>query len=839
MKLSRNKHLPYIASYHGPWLELPHEILDSLFSLNLREKPYPISPEIFQNLTVIRKLVDDAKDLAIKSAPGILSESNSVSKQRQRRLCVLAVVKVRPSFLIQKPIQLARAYAIDEIATSVLQMQNTALDDIADRVLAFEPCNKHALYVSFFHEKIQSSRMLSTNTSTDILDELIKTSPESQFFRTRAMVYCFREEFIPALRDFKVAIQMVKKRKRNIQKNIENVNKVREDLDHNNVGGSEAQLFFLRASACHHYAVTLIEKCVKSVNEEYSAAAAAAAKKRRKKRNRKKGKAAVTTAEAGVDASCGNVGAEGDGGIDDPIDNISAAAVNIVIDDPIENTNAAAVNIVIDDPIENTNAAVVNIVDLNENTNAAAEKGCILENAENCQAATPGTASTSILEPTEELDVENLSPAADILESIESFSASSSSTAKESIHTALLKISESMKKVQETVNTLKAGGRNILDKQSEIALELFLQSAKDLEEGTITLQTPATLSEIDEAEKQCQKFVSIIENPPLDDKGRLDVGLFCCQAFQTLEKFLLQNESSKLRERAKKKEQPPPKAVLEKPKTSIRRPPEQLPPDTSIAPPELYMSKLQSYSAQIRQLALRSIRDMDHFLTYFTGPHSAVFKHTVLEKRDSEERVGEADASIGNLTSLSSVSDEEKLSLVKDFVRLVPSTILAYQAFESTDENSEAVRRWKQTRQKAIVEELDALDPAAISAMYQTYHPLMVECYYIIGLNYLLIGDWDLLTQWHKFISRLVESCEGYPVFLPARSMGQSDYIESLVGLECLIRSTKEDPEEERAMEKRLDVPPTSIRRSPIRTKRVDIMMMWMQAITLPEQYSL
>jgi hypothetical protein len=112
--------------------------------------------------------------LAIKSAPSVLANS-SVSKQRQRRLCELAVAK------------LAKAYAIDEIATSVLQMQNTALDDIADRVLAKDSDNKNALYVSYFHEKIQSSRMLSTSTSTETLDTLIKHNPESHFFRTRAM----------------------------------------------------------------------------------------------------------------------------------------------------------------------------------------------------------------------------------------------------------------------------------------------------------------------------------------------------------------------------------------------------------------------------------------------------------------------------------------------------------------------------------------------------------------------------------------------------------------------------------------------------------------------------
>lgn len=32
--ISRNKHLPYIASYHGPWLSLPIDLLQSLLVLN-------------------------------------------------------------------------------------------------------------------------------------------------------------------------------------------------------------------------------------------------------------------------------------------------------------------------------------------------------------------------------------------------------------------------------------------------------------------------------------------------------------------------------------------------------------------------------------------------------------------------------------------------------------------------------------------------------------------------------------------------------------------------------------------------------------------------------------
>jgi hypothetical protein len=113
LTISRNKHLPYIASYHGPWLSLPIDLLHSLLLLNAetalparagdnlaspappsagsknsetavvqKKKPTdtggnnngpaksptlpaapPLDPVIFKSLVAIRKLVDDASEL--------------------------------------------------------------------------------------------------------------------------------------------------------------------------------------------------------------------------------------------------------------------------------------------------------------------------------------------------------------------------------------------------------------------------------------------------------------------------------------------------------------------------------------------------------------------------------------------------------------------------------------------------------------------------------------------------------------------------------------------------------------------------------------------------------
>jgi hypothetical protein len=53
------------------------------------------------------------------------------------------------------------------------------------------------------------------------------------------------------------------------------------------MGGSEAQLFFLRAASCHQYAIHMIQKCIGGVNQTVDDEAAAIAAKVKKKRKPK------------------------------------------------------------------------------------------------------------------------------------------------------------------------------------------------------------------------------------------------------------------------------------------------------------------------------------------------------------------------------------------------------------------------------------------------------------------------------------------------------------------------------------------------------------------------
>ncbi|CAG8452489.1 10620_t:CDS:2 [Ambispora leptoticha] len=267
LSISRNKHWKYISSYHGPWLQLPLELLDSLYVINtdnVATPPPPIDPIIFGNLISIRRLVDEAADLSVRAASGISTSGgsmrNTMSHTRQHRMRELAVNK------------LALAYRIDEIATAVVTMQSaSAIDEVASRVLKKNSTNLEALYVNFFHEKIPSSRMLSQSTSTEVLDQIIAASPNTpEYYRTRGVVKCFKEEFAGALRDFKTALAHIKHKKR--VNSVLMGKKITSPLHHHHgkdsdeCTGTESQLYFLRAACYLQYAISMVDKAIQKVD---------------------------------------------------------------------------------------------------------------------------------------------------------------------------------------------------------------------------------------------------------------------------------------------------------------------------------------------------------------------------------------------------------------------------------------------------------------------------------------------------------------------------------------------------------------------------------------------
>ncbi|KAK4222236.1 hypothetical protein QBC38DRAFT_375531 [Podospora fimiseda] len=219
--ISRNKHWKYISAYHGTWLQLPPEILENLAHINYNTiRPRPIDPTVFFDLLKIRRLVEQATDLACRAAsgqgsnnqlpgtsghnqngsgiqPGFRSGRDNMSAEFKFRIREQACQK------------LAAAYRLDEIACSVNIMQSaSALENVGRDVLNRSPHDPDATYVHFFHEKIPS-RQLAECTSYDALNKIIQLRPnDPEPLRTRGTVRVFKEDYSGAIADFTEAIKL-------------------------------------------------------------------------------------------------------------------------------------------------------------------------------------------------------------------------------------------------------------------------------------------------------------------------------------------------------------------------------------------------------------------------------------------------------------------------------------------------------------------------------------------------------------------------------------------------------------------------------------------------------
>ena len=201
-------------------MQLPVEILETLSHSNyLCPSPRQTEPGVLYDLLKIRRLVDEASDLAVRAQNGTASSALTndtslpggalglsyrsgganakLSPERKYRMRELAVQK------------LATAYRLDEIAASVAAMQGaSALDTIASFVLQRSPNNAEAKYVNFFHERIPS-RMMAEFTPLTPLDELIALEPgHAPSFRTRAIAKIFKEDYVGAVQDLTEALQL-------------------------------------------------------------------------------------------------------------------------------------------------------------------------------------------------------------------------------------------------------------------------------------------------------------------------------------------------------------------------------------------------------------------------------------------------------------------------------------------------------------------------------------------------------------------------------------------------------------------------------------------------------
>ncbi|KPM43851.1 hypothetical protein AK830_g2657 [Neonectria ditissima] len=220
--ISRNKHWRYISYFHGPWLQMPLEILETIANINYNTpRPRPIDPAVFFDVLKIRRLVDSATNLAVRAAsdlaspiltnvhdslpdgtgsslvvqPGTSGYGVKLSRERKFRMREQASQK------------LGQAYRLDEIACSVAAMQGaSALEEIGAQVLLRNPDDVDAKYVQFFHEKIPS-RQLAEPTSLLPLADIISERPEDvEALRTRAMVKTFMNDYEGAAHDLTLAL---------------------------------------------------------------------------------------------------------------------------------------------------------------------------------------------------------------------------------------------------------------------------------------------------------------------------------------------------------------------------------------------------------------------------------------------------------------------------------------------------------------------------------------------------------------------------------------------------------------------------------------------------------
>ena len=190
-------------------------------------RPRPVDPAVFFDLVKVRRLVEEATDLAVRAANGTTSSALSsslsagngilggggaaalglgiggggpnakLSRERKHRMREQATQK------------LSRAYQSDEIAASVATMQGaSSLEEVAKLVLQRSANDTDAKYVHFFHEKIPS-RMLAQCTTLEPLDQVIQDRPtEGALLRTRAVTRIFKDDYAGAARDLTEALSV-------------------------------------------------------------------------------------------------------------------------------------------------------------------------------------------------------------------------------------------------------------------------------------------------------------------------------------------------------------------------------------------------------------------------------------------------------------------------------------------------------------------------------------------------------------------------------------------------------------------------------------------------------
>ncbi|KAL0568406.1 hypothetical protein V5O48_013574 [Marasmius crinis-equi] len=172
---------------------------------------------------------------------------------------------------------------------------------------------------------------------------------------------------------------------------------------------------------------------------------------------------------------------------------------------------------------------------------------------------------------------------------------------------------------------------------------------------------------------------------------------------------------------------------------------------------------------RVETLLNKSIRDHERFLAHFDSLESGPGPIGVEDLRPSPSQ-GEGE------------QDEGRWDWVREgrHVELLNQTEYAFHLSESIRPGSHQHQHPSVSPPPPSPHHHYSHSTPAFPATFTTYHPLLVESHFSILLSLLLLGDFASILGRFARTAGCVEGLEGYPVFLPPRSMAQAEFVEVL-----------------------------------------------------------
>ena len=286
---------------------MPCEELEVLAKRNWAlPRPRAIDPAVFFDLVQVRKLVEEACDLAVRATAGIstsaLSNPFTIAKSLHGSNAEAlglgsfgpgtgAQLSPERKFRMREKAtkKLSEAFHRDELASSILTMQGASvLERVAEQLIKTPRENLDPLdgkYVHYFHEKVDEGALEKAETLI-LLDEVISGRHMSaEPLRTRAVSKMHQERYLEAVRDLTRALEICRyqqsihkpepQKSQNTTGSAAGTNdssKCKEvKLDEDEYPSSlEAQLLFHRGCAYLDLACQAIEKALPSKSQSQS-----------------------------------------------------------------------------------------------------------------------------------------------------------------------------------------------------------------------------------------------------------------------------------------------------------------------------------------------------------------------------------------------------------------------------------------------------------------------------------------------------------------------------------------------------------------------------------------